>query len=496
METTKLGGPDLCSLLSLVIACSAFAEEMTFFVRDGQPVLIKERRGNWKTEDGFIFAEGRSSRLTAGMGVGKGDFRISVRLKLVNMKMSAAALMMGGNYFGFEGAHGKIFLTGTMFKAYGTPIGDPTAFMTDGKPFTFVAERKGKKLSFFIDEKLVHELSLTDEAIGPVSLLPWRATMHVEQFSASGNLNEKLAEPPKPKPYVMKDVKGVTKTRLLPPRKSNPRNSEGDFIRLKDGRILFVYTHFFGGAGDHSPARLMGRFSDDEGKTWNDKDTLIVDREGDMNVMSASLLRLHNGHIALFYLRKNSITDCRPLMCVTSDEGKTWSDSKLCIETVGYYVLNNDRAVQLKSGRILLPVSMHNTPRQKKFDGRGVISCYLSDDNGKTWRQSKTAQKGNRVVLQEPGVIELADGSLMMFCRTGSGSQFLSFSNDEGDTWSEFKPSSILSPLSPASIERIPKTGDLLLVWNNHKDIGPHLRGKRTPFNVAISKDEGKTWQA
>ncbi len=36
---------------------------------------------------------------------------------------------------------------------------------------------------------------------------------------------------------------GVRRTPLLPPGPDNPRNSEGDFIALKDGRVLLVYTH-------------------------------------------------------------------------------------------------------------------------------------------------------------------------------------------------------------------------------------------------------------
>jgi photosystem II stability/assembly factor-like uncharacterized protein len=162
---------------------------------------------------------------------------------------------------------------------------------------------------------------------------------------------------------------------------------------------------------------------------------------------------------------------------------------------VGYNVLNNDRAVQLKSGRLVLPVALHNTPAQNKFDSRGVISCYLSDDNGKTWRQSKTRQQGDKLTLQEPGVIELKEGRLMMFCRTPHGSQYVSYSQDQGDTWTAFEPSNIQSPQSPATIERIPQTGDLLMVWNNHDNVDEVYRGKRTPFHVAVSRDEGKTWE-
>src|SRR5256885_2346681 len=66
--------------------------------------------------------------------------------------------------------------------------------------------------------------------------------------------------------------KGVSQPLVLAPGPGNPRNSEGDFIRLKSGRLLFVYTHFTGGSGDAASAFLASRFSDDAGKTWSDKD--------------------------------------------------------------------------------------------------------------------------------------------------------------------------------------------------------------------------------
>ena len=294
--------------------------------------------------------------------------------------------------------------------------------------------------------------------------------------------------------------KGVTKILLLPPGKGNPRNSEGDFIQLKDGRILFVYTHFTGGGGDHSKAHLAGRFSSDGGATWTKEDVVVMPNEGTWNVMSVSLLRLRSGEVALFYARKNSLHDCRPVMRISTDEAKTWTQATEIIDDklMGYYVLNNDRVVQLKNGRLIVPVSRHSMPGQK-WSGRGVQMCVLSDDGGKSWRRSRSEltgkTAGKHVTLQEPGVIELKDGRLMMFMRTTAGCQYISFSKDKGETWSPAKPSDIIGPCSPASIERIPKTGDLLLVWNNHRDVARAYKGKRTPFNVAISRDEGQTWE-
>ena len=293
------------------------------------------------------------------------------------------------------------------------------------------------------------------------------------------------------------------KTRLLPPKPGNARNSEGDFVQLKDGRILFVYAHYFGQGGDVSPAGLMGRYSSNGGKTWTDDDVVIVPEEGNHSQRSVSLLRLADDRIALFYLNCTDWPeDQRPWMRISTDEGQTWSEASQIIpdEDAGYYVTNNDRVVQLKSGRLLLPTSLHHDPPKKEFTGYGRIMVYISDDAGNTWRRSKTVRTGDRpdskrILLQEPGVIELENGRLLMFCRTVMGSQYVSFSDDAGDTWSEFAPSNIISPRSPASIERIPQTGDLLMVWNNHDKVAPEYQGKRSPLHVAISRDEAKTWE-
>lgn len=294
----------------------------------------------------------------------------------------------------------------------------------------------------------------------------------------------------------------IQKIELLPPGPGNTRNSEGDFITLADGRILFVYSYFTDGGADHSTSYLAGRFSGDGGRTWSDKSVTILSNEGGFNTMSVSLLRLHDGRIALFYCRKNSHSDCRPMMRISTDEAKTWSEPTVCIPDaeIGYYVLNNDRAVQLKSGRLLLPVALHNKPDWQKPDWDGFLQCYFSDDAGKTWRVGKTiltakTAEGKRITTQEPGVVELKDGRVMMFARTNAGCQYVSYSSDGGDTWSELKPSAMLSPCSPATIERIPGTDRLLLVWNNHEDIDPALREYRTPLSLAVSDDEGRTWK-
>lgn len=322
-------------------------------------------------------------------------------------------------------------------------------------------------------------------------------------FVLAGLFNQGILEAGEKNQSSLPVTAKVQRVLQLRPTDNNPRNSEGDFITLKDGRILFVYTHFTGGAADHSSAYLAGRYSSDGGKTWTQKDQTIIENDGKQNIMSVSLLRLQSGQIALFYARKNSIHDLLPVMRLSNDEGAHWSKPVDIISAGqgGYYVLNNDRVIQMKSGRIVIPLALHqNLKGSDRFNPNARFLCYYSDDNGKTWQRGQDVvvekQPGSKQpYMQEPGVVELKDGRLMGFCRTNGGSQYVAYSQDGGKSFSELKSSKIISPVSPASIERIPATGDLLMVWNNHRDIDPKLRGKRTPLSVAVSKDEGKTWE-
>ncbi len=283
-----------------------------------------------------------------------------------------------------------------------------------------------------------------------------------------------------------KRLKKKTALRLLPDE-GNPRNSEGDFITLTDGKILFVYSHFTGGTGDNAKAHLAGRYSSDNGSTWTQEDVTILSNEGKMNTMSVSLLRLKNGDIAILYLRKDSEKMCIPYLRTSNDEAKSWSDPVRCIDIDGYYVVNNNRLIQLQNNRIIFPASRHDN------NNLGIVRCYFSDDDGNTWSRSAQVANPDSIILQEPGIVELKDSKLLLFCRTNSGVQYFSYSSDRGETWTPIQPGNIKSPLSPASIKRIPSTGDLLLVWNNNYE-PVRDGGDRTPLNTAISKDDGKTW--
>ncbi len=269
---------------------------------------------------------------------------------------------------------------------------------------------------------------------------------------------------------------------VAPVGPANPRNSEAAIVPLKDGSLLLGWTEFYAGDGaDHGPARISGKISSDGGRSWGDKYTL-VDNDGGCNVMEVNFLRLKDGRIALFYCQKNSESeDCRVMMRTSRDEGRTFGEAKQLSPERVYTGLTNGRSIRLRSGRILL----------EAWEG-GDSYCYLSDDEGESWRESQRIKPGDG--SWEPACIELKDGRVLMLTRTGLGGQYQSVSTDGGETWSVPTLSQLVGTAAPVSISRIPSTGDLLAIWNHNPGTADAQNRNRNPLTAAISCDEGGTW--
>ena len=65
------------------------------------------------------------------------------------------------------------------------------------------------------------------------------------------------------------------------------------------------------------------------------------------------------------------------------------------------------------------------------------------------------------------------------------GSVYRGYSKDGGVTWTNAESLGLVAPVAPSTIARIPKTGDLLIVWNNAPD-------KRTPLTRQFPKTKAK----
>lgn len=278
---------------------------------------------------------------------------------------------------------------------------------------------------------------------------------------------------------------------IYPATQKNPRYTEGSIVALRNGSLLCAVTEFHESDSDFAKAHIIGRTSSDGGRTWSES-RVLQENTGGLNVMSVTLRRLRNGSIAMFYLQKNSLNDLQLLVRFSEDEADSFGPSVRITNDEGYHVVNNDRITQLSSGRLLAPAA--STADVEKVD-HFVSHCYFSDDHGATWKKGSSHVDADKRGAMEPEVIELNDARIMMIVRTQLGFIGKSYSTDGGDTWGPMTSLGVKAPEAPATLRRIPATGDLLLIWNNTFTAGVGHGGPRTPLTAAVSKDEGETWQ-
>lgn len=307
---------------------------------------------------------------------------------------------------------------------------------------------------------------------------------------------------------MLQQLKKIGKQVLfLEAHENNSRNGEGAFIRLKNHSIMFAFSEFLEGSGmDEDEARISAVFSYDEGETWQDKRVLFTKKKDAMNIMSVSMLRMQDEEIAVFYCEKymeeNGIITDKMYMKISRDEGETWEKEVRCFEEDGYHVMNNDRVIRLKSGRILIPIARHSATGydiNTRILEPGVAVFSVSDDNGKTWYTVSQAVQSpfqDNVQFQEPGVYQHEDGTVWLWVRTQYGCQYMSFSENDGETWSAPVPGLFFS--SPTSPMQVKKVGEYTLAIFNPV---PEYCGRdkerepwgRTPLVCAVSTSDGNT---
>lgn len=297
----------------------------------------------------------------------------------------------------------------------------------------------------------------------------------------------------------------------------------GTVVELKDGTIL----------------ANNGRISRDGGKTWSEPRSLGPDIAGN------GFVRLKSGALAL----TASVGYLKGMLWVSTDEGKTWTarapirtsggarGRKWTLDDAPVYDLG-DVMIQLSGGRLLTPWDVNFTGKHPEFPRPQVIAWGLwrgqrleieghqhvpeffatsvsySEDEGKTWELEEVPGGGITSTLMgwfdtegipnglagltpfgECSIAETADGRVLMMGRSTVGRVAQTYSRDGGKMWSAVLPSELAGSGSPPRLRRIPKTGDLLVVWNQVSREEIRRGYRRGRLSAAISKDSGATWQ-
>lgn len=309
---------------------------------------------------------------------------------------------------------------------------------------------------------------------------------------------------------VIYNMGGIRGTVVGPSDAEHPYQSEGTTIRLKDSSIMHAFNLRSKPAegqkwhAHYVPTVIAYVVSKDSGRTWSKLETLL--QSPNKTASHPALARLPNGDLGITYNRIVSETEATKVFRSSKDEGKTWSDEILISPAQGYWTSAHDRLIVHSSGRLIQP--LHN--KEILLPEKMVTYAVWSDDNGKSWKVGKQGLVVGNIApafkanfgdkrgdgFWEVSIAERADKSLYMIGRTRTGFLYDSVSGDRGQTWSTPSQTALISSEAPAKVVRVPKSGDLLLVWNSCCIDPKHWGfGLRLTLSSVISADNGKTWQ-
>jgi sialidase-1 len=172
----------------------------------------------------------------------------------------------------------------------------------------------------------------------------------------------------------------------------------------------------------------------------------------------------------------------RMWMSRSTDDGLTWRAPVDISEAVRdpswtWCAAGPGNAIQLASGRLIVPCdySARDSRREHAY-------VFYSDDHGRTWKRGGELPEGTG----ESQAAELADGTLVLNCRSDRGNRRLvGKSKDGGLTWGDFGPDqTLIEPGCQASLVRHKKW----LLFSN-----PAAQ-ERVRMTVRASEDGGRSW--
>ncbi len=270
-------------------------------------------------------------------------------------------------------------------------------------------------------------------------------------------------------------------------------------VQMADGNIL---ASWFGGSWEKGPdvaiwvaRRINGR--------W-EKPRKLIDVRG-VAMWNPVLFRKEDGSIILFYKVGETIPVWKTWFVESYNNGETFTNPQELVpgdESGGRGPVKN-KPIYLADGTILAPASLEGGTWDAFVD--------ISNDNGKTWTPSELVpvrrssydiqmlhRPYNKYYLFGKGVIQPTlwqdkEGDVHMFLRSTSSRIFRSDSKDGGKTWGIAYDTGLPNNNSGIDLVRMPD-GDIILVYNPRENLPNYYKGPRTPLVVAISQDNGETF--
>ena len=172
----------------------------------------------------------------------------------------------------------------------------------------------------------------------------------------------------------------------------------------------------------------------------------------------------------------------------SEDNGAIWSPARIIIPEHGIRHMPIESVFRASNGAIVLPCDAVSS-------GQGGTALWLSEDEGKTWRDA-----GGTIAGIHAGVAELGDGRLLAFGRGDNidGMMPMSVSEDMGRTWKyRAGPFSPIHSGQRLVLMRLHQGPLFFASFANDPMVITDISGRERSIwglYCAVSFDEGQTW--
>ena len=229
---------------------------------------------------------------------------------------------------------------------------------------------------------------------------------------------------------------------------------EGDYCSIRipgiieapDGSLLAYYECRTG--GDWSSIDLCTKRSEDGGKTWSERMTLV---SGKGRMTNNNPVMIVDGELIHFLYCEGYK---RLFHRVSHDNGKTFGvpheltemiDNEMGEEFWSNLAVGPGHGIRLESGRLIVPMWMAHNKKDIFSHSISSIRTLYSDDRGVSWHIGRRVENGEIVDPNESTVCEIG-GRLMMNIRNKAPERLraVAFSEDGGVS---FAPMTLVSDL-------------------------------------------------